>query len=370
MFANWKRLKENDIFKNNFVLRAKIIALIRDFFYQEGFLEVETPSLVYLPGMEPYLDPVKVSLDLQQEKNVPAYLVTSPEYAMKKILAGGFAKIFQICKSFRGGEAVDNLHNPEFTILEWYHVRADYKNIADEMERMVVYIANNLHRDARANSKLKTQNSKLNLKIENLKIDYQGSVIDLTPPWERLTMREAFEKYAKIDLDRNLDRLSIAKTAKAKGYKVNPDDKYDDIFFKIFLSEIEPYLGKNKPTILMDWPAQMAALSKLKDNDPRYAERFEVYAGGLELGNAFSELIDSKEQKKRLEEERELRKKLGKDVYGIDEEFLEALESGFPATGGIAVGVDRIVMLFLDTKNIEDVLFFPAKQIFNLKSNN
>jgi len=350
MLANWKRLKENDSFKNNFVLRAKIIALIRDFFYKEGFLEVETPSMVAFPGMEPYLDPIKVSLNLLEEKNIPASLITSPEYAMKKILAGGFSKIFQICKSFRAGEAIDSLHNPEFTILEWYRTRADYKDIMSDFEGLMVYVAEKI--------------SDVRFQMSDLKIEYQRSEIDLAPPWERLTMREAFQKYAKINLDEALDRESMERVAKEKGYDVYPNDSFDDIFFKIFLSEIEPHLGKNKPTILMDWPRQMAALSKVKVDDPRYAERFEVYAGGMELGNAFTELIDSDEQKKRLLEEKELRKKLGKDIYNIDEDFIDALKSGFPPAGGIAVGVDRIVMLFLDTKKIEDVLFFPAKQVF------
>ena len=353
MECNWKRLKNSDAFKKNFLLRAKIIALIRDFFYKENFLEVETPSLVNLPGMEPYLDPVKVNLNLKEDQKISGYLITSPEYAMKKILAGGFSKIFQICKSFRAGDAIDDLHNPEFTILEWYRTDADYADIMRDTERLIAYVYKNLKegRDS-----------------EKLEIKYQGNTINLAPPWERLTMKEAFRKYAKIDLDSNLDRESIKESAQEKGYTVNDKDSYDDIFFKIFLSEIEPCLGQSQPTILSDWPAQMAALSKVKKDDPRYAERFEVYIGGLELGNAFSELLDPGEQKKRLLEEQELRKRLGKDEYGIDEEFLEALEGGFPESGGIAVGVDRIVMLFLDTKNIEDVLFFPAKQIFKHKS--
>ncbi|OGF21450.1 EF-P lysine aminoacylase GenX [Candidatus Falkowbacteria bacterium RIFOXYB2_FULL_38_15] len=326
-------------------MRAKIIALIRDFFYKEGFLEVETPSMVAFPGMEPYLDPMKVSLNLLEEKNIPASLITSPEYAMKKILAGGFSKIFQICKSFRAGEAIDSLHNPEFTILEWYRTHADYKDIMNDFEGLMAHVARG---------------------VTDLKIKYQGSEIDLAPPWERLTMREAFQKYAKMNLDEVLDRESIERVVKEKGYEVYPNDSFDDIFFKIFLSEIEPHLGKNKPTILMDWPRQMAALSKVKADDPRYAERFEVYAGGMELGNAFTELIDPDEQRERLQKDKESRKKMGKDIYEIDEDFIDALRSGFPPAGGIAVGVDRIVMLFLDTKNIEDVLFFPARQIFNL----
>jgi lysyl-tRNA synthetase class 2 len=177
-------------------------------------------------------------------------------------------------------------------------------------------------------------------------------------------VKEAFEKYAGIDLDKALNRASMADIAKKKSYTVNKDDGFDDIFFKIFLSEIEPNLGGGRPTVLYDWPAQMAALSRRKKRDPRYAERFEVYIGGLELGNAFSELVDSNEQRERLMEEKKLRKNLGKEIYDIDESFLRALRD-MPPSGGIAMGVDRIVMLFTDARSIDEVIFFPAKEIFN-----
>jgi lysyl-tRNA synthetase class 2 len=272
---------------------------------------------------------------------------------MKKILASGFQKIFQICKSFRGGEAMDDLHNPEFTILEWYRADADYKSIMDDTEKLIVFIGANLKNKKRVIYPKK---------IKNLKIKYQGKIIDLTPPWPRLTVRESFWKYAGVDLDKVLDRDSIAYAAIKKGYIVSKNDSFDDIFFKIFLSEIESHLGKEKPTILYDWPAQMAALSRKKESDPRYAERFEVYIGGLELGNAFSELVDSDEQRKRLVAERNLRKKLGKEIYDIDNDFLDALRE-MPPSGGIAMGVDRIVMMFTDAKRIDEIMFFPAKQI-------
>jgi lysyl-tRNA synthetase class 2 len=348
MIPKWLSLKDGGALKEKFILRTKILKLIRSFFEEEDFLETETPSLVRVPGMEPHLDPMKVILS--RGKDSVGHLITSPEYAMKKLLAAGFTKIFQICKSFRGGEAADNLHNPEFTILEWYRARADYKKIMDDVERLFVYIARNLHGQGRAKSKLQ--------------IKYQNQIIDLSPPWPRLTVKEAFQKYAGINLDKALERESMARIARAKGYVVNRDDRFDDIFFKIFLSEIEPHLGEGRPTILYDWPAQMAALSCLKKNDQRYAERFEVYIGGLELGNAFSELVDPKEQKERLVEEKKLRKKLGKEVYDLDEDFLRALKD-VPPSGGIAMGVDRIVMLFTDAKRIDEILFFPASQIFN-----
>lgn len=344
-------LKKEKDKQEKFFLRARILSLIRDFFSGQNFLEVETPSLVALPGMEPHLDPVRVSLPMAVGRRA-AYLITSPEYAMKKILAAGFKKIFEICKSFRGGEAMDDLHNPEFTILEWYRANADYNDIMEDVERLIVYIARHLSKKSSAKSKIK-----------NLKINYQGQRIDLAPPWPRLKVKDAFWKYAGVDLDKALTRKSLARAAKNKGYSVSKDDIFDDIFFKIFLSEIEPRLGKERPVILYDWPTQMAALSRRKKSDQRYAERFEVYIGGLELGNAFSELTDPTEQRERLVEERKLRKKLGKKIYDIDEDFIRALGE-MPMSGGIAMGVDRIVMLFTNAKSIDEVLFFPVNQIF------
>ncbi len=351
MIPNWLSLKDGGARKKKFILRIEILKLIRSFFEKEGFLETETPSLVRVPGMEPHLDPMKVISPCG--KDSIGYLITSPEYAMKKLLAAGFTKIFQICKSFRGGETADNLHNPEFTILEWYRARADYTDIMRDVERLFLHIKENLLPRTSG--------------LENNSVVYQNQKIDLTPPWPRLTVKEAFQKYADVNLDEALERESMARVAKTKGYIVNRDDSFDDVFFKVFLSEIEPHLGEGRPTILYDWPAQMAALSCLKKNDQRYAERFEVYIGGLELGNAFSELADPKEQKERLVEEKKMRKKLGKEVYDIDEDFLLALKIGLPPSGGIAMGVDRIVMLFVDAKTIDEILFFPVKEIFNKK---
>jgi lysyl-tRNA synthetase class 2 len=358
MFPNWLALRKNENWKKKFYLRAKILSLIRNFFSEEGFLEVETPSLARLPGMEPHLDPVSVALSDSHGRKIGGYLITSPEYAMKKLLVTGFPKIFQICKSFRSGETADRLHNPEFTILEWYRAKADYKDIMVDVENLFLFIRKNLL------SKI----SNFQFPISNLGknfIKYRGQVIDLTPPWPRLTVRDAFKKYAKIDLDKVLSRESMARLARREGYPINRDDRFDDIFFKIFLNKIEPHLGRSKPAILYDWPAAMAALSRREKSDPRYAERFEVYIGGLELGNAFSELTDWKEQRARLVEEKKLRKKLGKEVYDIDEDFINALKIGMLPSGGIAMGVDRIVMLFTDSKSIDEVLFFPSNQIFN-----
>lgn len=349
MIPFWQALREDKEKREKFFLRAQIISLIRDFFVREGFLEVETPSVVKFPGMEPNLNPARVNFSLAGEEET-AYLVTSPEYAMKKLLAAGFTKIFQICKSFRGGDQTDKLHNFEFTMIEWYRAGADYGDIMSDVERLISGIAKDLR--GKSNNK------------EKLEFEYQGRKIDLAPPWERLSVREAFQRYTGLELDALLDRERIRDAALKIGYNVNEGDSFDDIFFKIFLSKIEPELGRGKPTILYDWPARMAALSRLKPGDERYAERFEVYIAGLELGNAFSELVDPAEQRKRLTEEQEERARAGKEFYGIDDGFINALKN-VPPSGGIAMGVDRIVMFFADAPDIKEVVFFPANEIFN-----
>lgn len=355
MLYRWQFLKEDKVMQKNFIIRARIISLIREFFLKNKFLEVETPTIVACPGTEPHFNFFKTEISFGN-KGMLACLTTSPEYAMKKLLAAGFSKIFQICRSYRNGE-IGCFHNPEFTILEWYRSNADYKVIMNDVENIFLYILRSLYKQ---NQKSKIKNKKLG---ENFLI-YQNQKIDLSLPWPRLTMKQVFE-WVGINLDKVLDFKSLAAVAKKRGYTVNRGERFEDIFFKIFLNEIEPRLDRKRPLILMDWPAEMAALSKRKKSDPRYAERFEVYIGGLELANAFSELTDPIEQKKRLKKEQRLRKKMEKEVYNIDKEFIAALSS-MPPSGGIAMGVDRMVMLFTDAKSIEEVLFFPAKQIFNL----
>jgi lysyl-tRNA synthetase class 2 len=176
-------------------------------------------------------------------------------------------------------------------------------------------------------------------------------------------MREAWQKYAGVNLDEYLEREDLLALCENKGYKPQKDESYEDLFFRIFLNEIEPHLGKDKPTILHHYPACMAALSRLSPVEPKYAERFEVYVGGLELANCFSELVDSAEQLERLKSEQIHRKNLGKSVYEIDQEFVEALKT-MPPSAGIALGVDRLVQLFTGCKNINNVIVLPASELF------
>ncbi len=312
--------------------REQIIDSVREFFKAEGLTEVETPLLVESPGLEPHLDPFPVRAAR------PLFLITSPEYAMKKLLAAGSGDIFQLAKSFRD-EPTGPTHLPEFTMLEWYRTGADYRTVMNDCERLAAYVANAVCGDSA--------------------VRWQGEQLDLEPPVERMTVRQAFQRYAGLSLrfDEPLARLrELAEAAGATD--LADDDTWDDVFFKVFLRFIEPRIGRGRPTILYDYPARMAALSRIRTDDPLVCERFELYAGGLELANAFSELTDPAEQRRRFEADNAERERLGKTPLPVDEDLLDAL-GRMPPSAGVALGLDRLMMLLTDTPDIRDVVPLP-----------
>ena len=341
----WERVRRGLSSATPRLLREPVVDAIRAFFKGKGFREVDTPLFVRSPGMEPYLEVFSTTWQDSRGASRSGFLTTSPEYAMKKLLAAGIAPIFQICKSFRNNEDVSSRHNPEFTILEWYRTRADYRAIMADCEELFRYVAHSLNPAAARPS-----------------LDYQGQCIDLQSPWERLTVRDAFKRYAGVDVLGEPGELLAA--AVEKGYSTGPDTTWEQAYHQIFLNEIEPRLGQGKPTILYDYPLAMAALSRQSSADPRVAERFELYVAGIEMANAFSELTDADEQLRRLRAEQDERRSLGKTAYDIDADFIRALATGLPPSAGIALGVDRMIMLFADVPSIRDVLWFPADELF------
>lgn len=325
--------------RENLIRRAKILQGIRAFFAQEGFTEVETPILVPSPGMEPHLQALEVSCTGPDLSRHRWYLHTSPEYAMKKLLGQGWEKIFQICRVFRDGEWGPT-HQVEFTLLEWYRTGVDYRKIMEDCERLISFLGRALGLPPTVN--------------------YQGRPVALDSPFDRTSVAEAMARYGRIDIRKNRDGPSLTAEACARGYRFDPRERYsfEDVFFKVFLEAVEPHLGSPRPTILYDYPACMAALARLKPDDRRWAERFELYIAGLEIANAFSELNDPLEQRRRFEGDQRLRAALGWPVYPIDEDLLRALEE-MPPSAGIALGIDRLVMFFCDAPRIADVLAFP-----------
>lgn len=328
--------------------RQKIIKSIRNYFDEQGFFEVETPSLQISPGLEVHLKAFKTSLEEPfYDKTKTLYLHTSPEFSMKKLLVAGLPKIYQICHVYRNAERSDR-HHPEFTMIEWYRANDDYLSIMEDCKKLIRNATKNLGKNI---------------------LSYKGSFCDPFKDWEMLTIQNAFLKYANIDVLATIDNpdnpdpnpQKLIKEAKKIGIHCSENDRWEDVFFRICLDKVEPKLGFNGvPTIFYEYPKCLAALSRKKPSDPRVSERFELYVCGLELGNAFSELTDVQEQRKRFSADMDMKEKLYAERYPIDEDFMNALAFGMPPSAGIAVGVDRLVMVITGANNIDDVLWVPV----------
>ncbi len=322
--------------------RYEILRGIREFFWSKHFLEIESPTIVRHPGQEPNIDVMSIVVQDNQKQEFRGYLHTSPEYTMKKMLASGFENIFYLGKVFRNQESMKDLHHPEFTMAEWYRVGASLDDIMDDVEQMSIVAAERL----------------MTLYPQFEKIARRFT----TEKWKRITMRDLWLETVSIDLDTITTREEFVRVAKDRGYDVGDTEQYEEIFYRIFLAEIEPKLVHMGLVMVYDYPASMASLSRLSP-DNKFARRVETYIDGVELANGFEELTNADEQRARFVGEQEERKQYGKLVYAIDEEFIEALRY-MPESSGIALGIDRLVMALTGCKNVEDVLVLPMKQLF------
>lgn len=292
--------------RRNLRLRAGMLRAVRRFFTDRGYLEVETPHILSTPIPEPHIAYVETRRGV---------LHPSPEVYMKQLLASGYARIFQISRCFRAGERGQR-HLPEFTLLEWYREGVDYRGLMAECEAMIPFVAGELGLGS--------------------SIAYQGREIGLNPPWDRIAVREAFERYAPVSMDAAL-----------------ASERFDEIL----VSEVEPHLGHPRPAFLHDYPASMASLSRLRADDASVCERVELYLAGLEIANGFSELNDPKEQRRRFDRDQAARRRSGASTFPLPEGFLRAL-SRMPPAAGIALGLDRLAMVLADCVRIDDVVAF------------
>jgi lysyl-tRNA synthetase class 2 len=302
--------------------RARILRAVRAWFESEGFIEVDTPARVRSPGQEVHLDAMPAGEG--------RWLITSPEYHMKRLVAAGLPRIVQIAKCWRANE-VGPHHRGEFTMVEWYRANAPLEALADDCEALLRAAAAAAGRDPAA--------------------------LGLAAPFARATVRELWARHAGIQLDGAEDAAALRAKAAAAGVAVAGATAWDDVFYQVFLDRIEPRLAAGGPTFVFDWPAPLAALARAKPGDARVVERFELYAAGLELANAFGELTDAVEQRRRFTEEAGLRAARGRAVYPLDEALLSALPR-MPPTAGIALGFDRLVMLVLGAGDIGEVMAF------------
>jgi len=318
--------------------RGAIAGTIRRFFDAEGFTEVDTAALQLSGGNEAHISTLAVDLHEPGGDARRLRLHSSPEFSCKKLLAAGEEKIFTLAHVFRDGER-SALHHPEFTLLEWYRAHEPYTRLMDDCAALLA-----LAGDAAGAKELR----------------WRGVSANPRAAPEVITLREAFFRYGDFDLAAALDdRDALAAHALRQNIRVVDDDSWSDLFSKIVTQTIEPQLGRGRATILCDYPASEAALARRKPDDPRFCERFELYACGVELANAFGELTDAAEQRKRFEDENLLRRRLYGDEFPIDEDFLAALEF-MPPASGIALGFDRLVMLASGAERIDQVLWTPV----------
>jgi lysyl-tRNA synthetase class 2 len=328
--------------------RNAALAGLRRWFAEQGFVEVETPALQVSPGMEVHLKAFATEIEGpfgQARRRL--YLHTSPEFAMKKLLAAGEPRLFQFARVYRNGERAPT-HHPEFTLLEWYRAGADWTALAADCEGI-----------------LRAALGAVPPALSGGVLRWRDGAADPASPFERISVADAFRRHADIDLHATApdparpNAAALAAAARRIGVDTQPQNTWEDVFFKIFLDRVEPKLGFGRPTILHSYPASMAALARIDRADPRVAERCELFVAGLELANGFGELTDPTEQRRRFEADMARKQALYGERFPIDEDFITAVGE-MPEAAGMALGFDRLMMCATGAERIEDVLWAPV----------
>ena len=315
-----------------FVMRSRIIDAIRRFLVQHHFLEVETPMMHPIPGGAA----ARPFVTHHHALDTDLYLRIAPELYLKRLIVGGFERVFEINRNFRN-EGLSTIHNPEFTMLEFYQAYADYHDLMFFVEALITSVA------------LET--------VGKLALEYQGRKIDLSPPWRRVSYLSAICERHGVTLDDLSDRTRVAALAATAGLKVAPEDATHQIVNALFESTVEP--GLIDPVFVCDYPTEISPLAKRKPDQPMLTERFELYIAGREIANAFSELNDPHDQRARFEAQVAQRAAGDAEAHQMDEDYIRALEYGMPPTAGAGIGIDRLVMLLTDQRAIRDVILFP-----------
>lgn len=317
-----------------FEARTKIIKAVRQFLDNRGFLEVETPVLQPIYGgasAHPFQTHHR-ALDMK------LYMKISPELYLKRLIVGGFEKVYEIGKNFRN-EGIDRSHNPEFTMLEFYEAYTDYNYQMKQFEELISQVA------------LQVTGS--------MKVQYQGKEIDFTPPWRRLTVVDGIREYGGVDVEK-MDEQELFKLVRSWGSDIEKPASKGEMIAEAFELKVEEHLWQ--PTFIMDHPVEISPLTKGHRSKPGYVERFEPFAAQMEIGNSYTELNDPEEQHARLAEQ-EAKRVVDEEAQPMDHDFIHAIDTGMPPTGGVGIGIERIVMILTDRPSIRDIIFFPTMKI-------
>ncbi len=315
-----------------FATRSRIIAVIRALLIERGFIEVETPMMHPIPGGAT----AKPFVTYHNALGIDLYLRIAPELYLKRLIVGGFQRVFEINRNFRN-EGISTIHNPEFTMLEFYVSYADYQDLMVLTEELISSLAQEI--------------------LGKTVLEYQGQPIILTPPWRRWSYHQAILEVNQLDASVLRERAKALATARQLNVSVESSASLFTIVNEIFEKTVEPTL--QQPTFITDYPIELSPLAKRKDSDPALTDRFELYIAGREIANAFSELNDPIDQRKRFESQAAQRAEGDEEAHDVDEDFLRALEYGMPPTAGEGIGIDRLIMLFTDQASIRDVILFP-----------
>jgi lysyl-tRNA synthetase class 2 len=322
----------NSEVKDIFRVRSLVIAAIRRFFDQRGFIEVETPVLHPSAGGALAMPFITHFNALDQD----FYLRIALELHLKRLIVAGFDKVYEIGKVFRN-EGISTTHSPEYTLLESYEAYADYQDVMTMVEEMIYKVSEQV--------------------LSASEISYGGEIINLKPPWRRVSLRDAVREYSGIDFVKYPTASGLREKMRSSGLEADPDKNWAKLVDELYKTTVRPKLVP--PTFLLDYPVSMSPLAKSKPGEERVVERFQAVAGGLEIANAYSELNDPIEQRLRFEEQLKERPAEGEERWTIDEDYLTALEFGMPPTGGLGVGIDRLIMLLTDQPSIREVILFP-----------
>jgi elongation factor P--beta-lysine ligase len=355
----WQRLKQDPSLFNRYFVKERVLRSIREFFWARNYHELESPVLTDALPQERYLNFLT-----SETGGKEVYLLPTTERFNKMMLAAGLGEHFVITKVFRGMEKLGPNHSPEFTMLEWYHLNADYFDLMDDAEKLVQKMLSDLKDLQKVEPGEQHLPAKASAQAGDFKTTYQGTEIDFGSPWHRKSVRELLREHVGVELESIIEIADIEKLCREKGVLQTEGTEYEwqDYFELLFFNFVEGNLDPAKPTFIYDYPRILGPLTKPKESDPLVVEKVELYIAGKEIANGYTELIDADEQQKRFDEERAARARMGLPVARYDHDLVAALRAGLPPVAGIGLGVDRLAMILADASSVADINYFPASE--------